>query len=105
MGAVLLRDRDLAPARGKPECVMAADAPEAACAEVSSAEVSAPAELTPEESLAGRQIALIDLLDRLLNGGAVLTGDVVLSIADVDLVHINLRAVIRSITPDDPAPW
>ncbi|MEU6329853.1 gas vesicle protein [Streptomyces sp. NPDC047049] len=58
-----------------------------------------------EESLAGRQIALIDLLDRLLNGGAVLTGDVVLSIADVDLVHINLRAVIRSITPDSPAPW
>ncbi|MGW8971254.1 gas vesicle protein [Streptomyces platensis] len=94
---------------------MAADAPEAACAEVpyaevpsaevSSAEVPAPADLTPEESLAGRQIALIDLLDRLLNGGAVLTGDVVLSIADVDLVHINLRAVIRSLTPDDPAPW
>nr|WP_244420040.1 gas vesicle protein [Streptomyces hygroscopicus] len=50
-------------------------------------------------------MALIDLLDRLLNGGAVLTGDVVLSIAEVDLVHINLRAVIRSITPDSPAPW
>ncbi|MFD0431503.1 gas vesicle protein [Streptomyces zhihengii] len=52
----------------------------------------------------GPQIALIDLLDRLLNGGAVLTGDLVLSIADVDLVHINLRAVIRSITSDEPAP-
>ncbi|MCF3147298.1 gas vesicle protein [Streptomyces platensis] len=94
---------------------MAADASEAAYAEaayaegpyaeVSSAGVPAPTPLTPDESLAGRQIALIDLLDRLLNGGAVLTGDVVLSIADVDLVHINLRAVIRSITPDDPAPW
>lgn len=57
------------------------------------------------ESLAGRQVALIDLLDRLLTGGAVLTGDLVLSVADVDLVHINLRAVIRSITPDEPAPW
>ncbi|MDQ0792644.1 hypothetical protein QFZ58_001132 [Streptomyces sp. B1I3] len=57
------------------------------------------------ESLAGRQVALIDLLDRLLNGGAVLTGDLVLSVADVDLVHINLRAVIRSITSDEPAPW
>ncbi len=55
--------------------------------------------------LAGRQVALIDLLDRLLNGGAVLTGDLVLSIADVDLVHINLRAVIRSITSEEPAPW
>ncbi|WP_374104497.1 gas vesicle protein [Streptomyces sp. HB132] len=57
------------------------------------------------DALAGRQVALIDLLDRLLNGGAVLTGDLVLSIADVDLVHINLRAVIRSITSDEPAPW
>lgn len=53
----------------------------------------------------GRQIALIDLLDRLLSGGAVLTGDLVLSIADVDLVHINLRAVIRSVTGEEPAPW
>lgn len=57
------------------------------------------------ESLAGRQVALVDLLDRLLNGGAVLTGDLVLSIAEVDLVHINLRAVIRSITSDEPSPW
>lgn len=54
---------------------------------------------------ADRQVALVDLLDRLLNGGAVLTGDIVLSVADVDLVHVSLRAVIRSITPDAPAPW
>ncbi|MEW2131726.1 gas vesicle protein [Streptomyces sp. NPDC005435] len=56
------------------------------------------------EPLSGPPVALIDLLDRLLNGGAVLTGDLVLSIADVDLVHINLRAVIRSITSGEPAP-
>ncbi|MFF8372611.1 gas vesicle protein [Streptomyces lydicus] len=68
-------------------------------------DLSAVTDLTEEESLAGRQVALIDLLDRLLNGGAVLTGDLVLSVADVDLVRINLRAVIHSITPDDPAPW
>ncbi|MFG2196383.1 gas vesicle protein [Streptomyces sp. NPDC048639] len=58
-----------------------------------------------ERDPAGPQVALIDLLDRLLNGGAVLTGDLVLSVADVDLVHINLRAVIRSVTEDGPAPW
>lgn len=58
-----------------------------------------------DDELAGRQVALIDLLDRLLTGGAVLTGDLVLSVADVDLVRINLRAVIHSITPDNPAPW
>jgi len=61
--------------------------------------------LGPSEPREGPPVALIDLLDRLLNGGAVLTGDLVLSIADVDLVHINLRAVIRSITGEEPAPW
>ncbi|MFE6775167.1 gas vesicle protein [Streptomyces sp. NPDC057702] len=61
---------------------------------------------TPEaDALAGRQVALIDLLDRLLTGGAVITGDLVISVADVDLVHVNLRAVIRSITQRNPAPW
>jgi hypothetical protein len=59
----------------------------------------------PGDRGTGPPVALIDLLDRLLTGGAVLTGDLVLSIAEVDLVHINLRAVIRSITGDDPAPW
>ncbi|MFF7177642.1 gas vesicle protein GvpJ [Streptomyces sp. NPDC008121] len=60
--------------------------------------------LLDTEPVAGPPVALIDLLDRLLTGGAVLTGDLVLSIADVDLVHINLRAVIRSITGEEPAP-
>ncbi|MEV6401012.1 gas vesicle protein [Streptomyces sp. NPDC051907] len=69
------------------------------------ANVGAKAQQWGDRPVAGPPIALIDLLDRLLNGGAVLTGDVVLSIADVDLVHINLRAVIRSITSDEPAPW
>lgn len=47
--------------------------------------------------LAQRQVALIDLLDRLLSGGVVLSGDVVLSIADIDLVRISLRAVIIAV--------
>lgn len=44
-----------------------------------------------------RQVALVDLLDRLLGDGAVVTGDITLSIADVDLVHISLRALIASV--------
>ncbi|WP_225802745.1 gas vesicle protein [Streptomyces sp. NK15101] len=62
-------------------------------------------DVTAADSLTGPPVALIDLLDRLLNGGAVLTGDLVLSVADIDLVHINLRAVIRSVTGEEPAPW
>jgi hypothetical protein len=44
------------------------------------------------------RIALVDLLDRLLAGGVVITGDIRLSIADVDLVHISLRALISSVS-------
>ncbi|MGW6989738.1 gas vesicle protein [Streptomyces sp. NPDC054946] len=52
------------------------------------------------EHLPGRQVALVDLLDRLLSGGVVLTGDIVLSIADIDLVRISLRALIVSVSSE-----
>ncbi|MHA6794070.1 gas vesicle protein [Pseudonocardia bannensis] len=42
-------------------------------------------------------IALVDLLDRLLAGGVVLTGDLTISLAEVDLVHVSLRALISSV--------
>lgn len=44
-----------------------------------------------------RQIALVDLLGRVLAGGVVITGDATLSIAGVDLVQISLRALIMSV--------
>jgi hypothetical protein len=53
---------------------------------------------------AGTEISLVDLLDRLLAGGVVVTGDVALSIAGVDLVHISLRALITSVKADRPSP-
>ncbi|HET9128356.1 MAG TPA: gas vesicle protein [Propionibacteriaceae bacterium] len=39
-------------------------------------------------------IALVDLIDRLIDGGVVLTGDILLSIADVDLVYLGVRLVL-----------
>lgn len=42
-------------------------------------------------------VALIDLLDRLLGGGVVLAGDITLAVADVDLVYVGLRALISSV--------
>ncbi|MTD54464.1 gas vesicle protein [Amycolatopsis pithecellobii] len=45
-----------------------------------------------------RPVALVDLLDRVLAGGVVVSGDLVLSIADVDLVHISLRTLLSSVT-------
>ncbi|TWE28960.1 gas vesicle protein [Prauserella muralis] len=43
-----------------------------------------------------RRISLVDLLDRVLAGGVVLSGEVTLCIAEVDLVHVSLRALITS---------
>ncbi|MEE6259136.1 gas vesicle protein [Plantactinospora sonchi] len=50
-----------------------------------------------------RQIALVDLLDRVLAAGVVVSGELVLSIADVDLVQISLRALLSSVRPA-PSP-
>ncbi|MEU8952813.1 gas vesicle protein [Streptomyces sp. NPDC048518] len=52
-----------------------------------------------------REIALVDLLDRLLAGGVVIAGDITLRIADVDLVRIDLKALISSVNEQVPAPW
>jgi hypothetical protein len=52
-----------------------------------------------------REIALVDLLDRLLAGGVVITGDITLRIADVDLVRIDLNALISSVNANVPSPW
>ena len=43
------------------------------------------------------QIALVDLLDRLLGTGVVLAGDVLISLAGVDLVQVRLHALITSV--------
>ncbi len=44
-----------------------------------------------------QQIALVDLLDRLLGTGVVLSGDIVISLAGVDLVQISLRALVSTV--------
>ncbi|MFI6866629.1 gas vesicle protein [Nocardia sp. NPDC050406] len=46
---------------------------------------------------ATRDVALVDLLDRVLAGGVVIVGDITISVADIDLVHISLRTLISSV--------
>ncbi|MGR3935062.1 gas vesicle protein [Streptomyces sp. BRA346] len=48
-----------------------------------------------------REVALVDLLDRVLAGGVVIAGEITLSIADIDLVRISLRALIASVRMED----
>ena len=49
-------------------------------------------------AIADRDVALVDLVDRLLNGGVVIAGDITLAVADVDLVYVGLRALISSVS-------
>ena len=49
-----------------------------------------------EPSLEER-LSLLELLDRVLDKGVVLTGDITLAVADVDLVYVGLRVLVSSV--------
>jgi gas vesicle structural protein len=42
------------------------------------------------------QVTLVELVDRVLNKGVVLTGDITLSVANIDLVYVGLRVLLCS---------
>lgn len=44
-----------------------------------------------------REVSLLDLVDRLLDGGVVIHGDITLAVADVDLLYVGLRALVSSV--------
>jgi Gas vesicle protein len=44
-----------------------------------------------------REVSLVEILDRALGAGVVLTGDVTISLADVDLVYLSLRLLVGSV--------
>ncbi|WP_435834531.1 gas vesicle protein [Streptomyces anulatus] len=50
-------------------------------------------------------VPLVDLLDRVLATGVVVSGDLVIAIADVPLVRVSLHALLSSVSERVPAPW
>ncbi|MFL5847697.1 MAG: gas vesicle protein [Solirubrobacteraceae bacterium] len=48
-------------------------------------------------TIAQQEVALVDLVDRLLGGGVVIAGDITLAVADVDLVYVQLRALVSAV--------
>ncbi len=46
---------------------------------------------------AQRRISLCEVLDRILNKGVVVAGDVVISVADIDLIYLNVRVLLTSV--------
>jgi gas vesicle structural protein len=51
-----------------------------------------------ESPALAEQVTLLDLVDRVLNTGVVLTGDLTLAVADVDLVYVGLRLLLASMS-------
>ena len=46
---------------------------------------------------AQHEVTLLELVDRVLNKGVVLRGDITLSVADVDLVYVGLNLLLASV--------
>lgn len=42
-------------------------------------------------------VALVELVNRILDRGVVLSGEVVVSVADVDLLYLNLNVLLGSV--------
>jgi len=51
----------------------------------------------PDEDGAGEPLVLSDLVNRVLDKGAVVTGHVMISVADVDLIMLDLRLLLSSV--------
>ncbi len=50
--------------------------------------------MTVDNVSGGEELALVDLVDRLIDAGVVINGDILLSLAGVDLVYLGLRLVL-----------
>ncbi len=56
---------------------------------------------TEDRALAQRQVTLVELVDRILDKGVVITGDIRLAVADVDLVELRLQALLSSVVASE----
>ena len=48
-----------------------------------------------------KQVTLLDLLDRILDKGVLLGGDITISVADVDLIYVGLKLLLSSVDTMD----
>ena len=50
-----------------------------------------------DDEIEDRQLVLGDLLNHVLDKGVVISGDVIISIADIDLLSVELKLVLSSV--------
>ena len=57
-------------------------------------DIKSPTGMDPKKE----RVTLIDALDKVLEKGAVIQGDVAIRVADVDLIYLGLRVILTSIS-------
>ena len=51
-----------------------------------------------------RDVTLLELLDRVIDHGVILSGDITISVADVDLIYLGLRVILTSVENSNRVP-
>lgn len=59
--------------------------------------VDSMAHSTGRNASIAHQVSICELLDRVLNKGAVLQGEIVISVADIPLLYVGLNLLIGSV--------
>jgi len=54
-------------------------------------------ERTAEQAELERRVALVELVNRVLDRGAVITGEAIIGVAGIDLVYLGLQLVVSSV--------
>jgi len=44
-----------------------------------------------------KNVTVLEILDRVLDKGVVISGDMVISVADVDLIYLGLKVLLSSV--------
>lgn len=52
-----------------------------------------------------KNITILEILDHILDKGVVIKGEVIISIADVDLIYVGLQLVVSSVDKLMPVIW
>lgn len=48
-------------------------------------------------AIKSKEVTLLEVLDRVLNKGVIVSGDAVISVADVDLIYLGLKVLLSSV--------
>ena len=44
-----------------------------------------------------REVTLLDLVDRAIDHGVILAGDITIAVADIDLIYVGLQVLLASV--------